>query len=95
MGCMLAQEQVKEDTVGGGEGHDFFCASWDCVTSNDGDWRWTVTKIDSVKFTYVNKGIPHHQPMALYKTKACDRRDQDWVRVQFTEMGKNTEVCAR
>ena len=30
--------------------------------------------------------------MSIYKTKACDKTDQDWVRVQFTETGKNTEV---
>nr|XP_036874378.1 MLV-related proviral Env polyprotein-like isoform X1 [Manis javanica]XP_036874380.1 MLV-related proviral Env polyprotein-like isoform X1 [Manis javanica] len=75
-----------------GAGRDFWCAKWDCVTSNDGDWRWPVTKKDAVKFSYVNQGIPRHVPMALYKDKACDRRDQDWVRIQFTEMGKKTEV---
>ncbi|KAI5280028.1 Endogenous Retrovirus Group S71 Member 1 Env Polyprotein [Manis pentadactyla] len=71
---------------------DFWCAKWDCVTLNDGDWRWPVTKKDAVKFSYVNQGIPRHVTMALYKDKACDRRDQDWVRVQFTETGKKTEA---
>ncbi|KAI5126013.1 T-Cell Surface Glycoprotein Cd5 [Manis pentadactyla] len=45
-------------------------------------------KQDAVKFSYVNQGIPRHVPM----DKACDRRDQDWVRIQFTETGKKTEV---
>lgn len=65
----------------------FWCASLDCVTSNDGGQKWPVKKRDAVKFSYVNQDIPWHVP----RDKACDW-DRDWVRIQFTEIGKNTEV---
>ena len=65
----------------------FWCASLDCVTSNDGGQKWPVKKRNAVKFSYVNQDVPRHVP----RDKACDR-DRDWVRIQFTEMGKNTEV---
>jgi hypothetical protein len=34
-----------------------FCKSWACVTSNDGEWKWVVSKPDLLKFAFVN-GVP-------------------------------------
>jgi hypothetical protein len=34
-----------------------FCKSWACVTSNNGEWKWGVSKPDLVKFAFVN-GVP-------------------------------------
>jgi hypothetical protein len=34
-----------------------FCKSWACVTSNDGEWKWGVSKPDLLKFAFVN-GVP-------------------------------------
>jgi hypothetical protein len=34
-----------------------FCKSWACITSNDGEWKWGISKPDLVKFAFVN-GVP-------------------------------------
>ncbi|XP_052494354.1 MLV-related proviral Env polyprotein-like [Budorcas taxicolor] len=31
-----------------------YCKSWDCVTSNDGYWKWSVTKPDLINMSFVN-----------------------------------------
>ena len=36
--------------VGGGQ--DYFCKSWDCVTSNDGPRRWEVRNQDLLNFSF-------------------------------------------
>ena len=36
--------------VGGAQ--DYFCKSWDCVTSDDGPWRWEVGNRDLLNFSF-------------------------------------------
>jgi hypothetical protein len=38
----------------GGIQHSF-CKSWACVTSNNGEWKWEVSKPDLLTFAFVNR----------------------------------------
>ena len=53
-----------------------FCKSWDCVTSNDGEWRWTVSRPDLATFKYVRPILydpPLSQPYKPYRTGDLDQ----------------------
>lgn len=61
-----------------------YCKSWDCVTSNDGYWKWSVTKPDLINMSFVN---PITQDMWNHRfTKYCP--DCDLVRLSFTQQGR-------
>jgi hypothetical protein len=58
---------------------DFFCKSWACVTSNDGNWRWGETKPDLVKFAFVNKEVPRcHDSPDLDMGCVRNERTKNW-----------------
>jgi hypothetical protein len=65
----------------------FFCKSWACVTSNDGNWKWGVSKLDLVKFAFVNKGVLWGTKKPL-PTQECRPTDLDRIKVTFTDSGK-------
>lgn len=73
-----------------GRPDEFFCRSWSCVTSNDGDWKWSVDSTDGITFSFANPGPGPHVTIPLYAGKPCYPRD--YVRVQFTEKGKQTPL---
>jgi hypothetical protein len=83
----------------------FFCKSWACVTSNDGNWRWGVTRPDLVKFAFINKEVPgchdsSDSDMGCVRnertkkwplpTQECQPTDLDRIKVTFTDSGKGT-----
>jgi hypothetical protein len=58
---------------------DFFCKSWACVTSNDGNWRWGVTRPDLVKFAFVNKEVSRcHDLSDLDMGCVRNKRTKKW-----------------
>lgn len=75
-----------------GRANEFFCRSWACVTSNDGDWRWSVAPTDRIIFSFANSGIGKHVTMPLYN-KPCSPRDQDYIKIRFTKKGKQTPLA--
>lgn len=71
---------------------DYFCRSWGCVTSNDGDWQWATSSArDRLSFSFVNAGPGKYAQMELYKNKPCSPADLHYIRAEFTEKGKTTE----
>lgn len=68
-----------------------FCKSWACVTSNDGDWRWPVSRPDSLRLAFVNQGKPRGATVPLLRGP-CSPQDSDRIRVQFTDQGKQEGV---
>ncbi|XP_073930040.1 protein C3orf33 homolog isoform X1 [Castor canadensis] len=63
-----------------------FCRSWACVTSNDSEWKWGISKSDLVKFAFVNGILRGHRiPIPTHK---CQPTDLDRIKVTFTETGK-------
>lgn len=62
---------------------DGYCKKWDCVTSNDGEWKWRVTKPDSVRFSFVN--APVYGRWLPQAKQPCSPDNLDFVRVSFTE----------
>jgi hypothetical protein len=63
-----------------------FCKSWACVTSNDGEWKWRVSRPDLIKFAFVN-GVPWGR-RPLLPTHGCQPTDTDRIKVTFTGDGK-------
>jgi hypothetical protein len=63
-----------------------FCKSWACVTSNDGEWKWGISKPDLVKFAFVN-GVPWGCRILL-PTHECQPTNTDRIKVTFTDSGK-------
>jgi hypothetical protein len=80
---MLAPATKRTRTVGG---YNSFCKSWACVTSNDGEWKWGISKPDLVKFAFVNR-VPwgHRTPSPTHE---CQPTDTDRIKVTFTDSGK-------
>lgn len=69
----------------------YYCAKWNCVTSNDGDWKWNSGNApDMVKFSFQNVGPGRYgvDPIPLYRWRECRPSDLDRVRIQFSDMGK-------
>ena len=75
------RDQIK--TCGGMQSRQ--CKAWECVTSNDGCWKWSVARpSDLVTMTFVN-------PITSYMwnkrfTDSCP--DCDLVKVSFTSEGQ-------
>ena len=75
------RDQIK--TCGGMQSRH--CKAWECVTSNDGCWKWSVARpSDLVTMTFVN-------PITSYMwnkrfTDSCP--DCDLVKVSFTSEGQ-------
>jgi hypothetical protein len=63
-----------------------FCKSWACVTSNDGEWKWGISKPDLVKFAFVN-GVSWGRRIPS-PTHKCQPTDTDRIKVTFTDSGK-------
>jgi hypothetical protein len=62
------------------------CKSWACVTSNDGEWKWGISKPDLVKFAFVNR-VPWGRRIPS-PTHECQPTDTDRIKVTFTDSGK-------
>lgn len=75
-----------------GGSSEFFCRQWACVTSNDGDWKWKVSPTDLVTLSFANTGPGRYVILPLYAGKSCHPSDLDYIKVQFTEIGKNTPI---
>lgn len=75
-----------------GRSNEFFCKSWACVTSNDGDWKWSVSSTDRITFSFANPGPGKHVTIPLYAGKPCSPRDLDYIKVRFTNKGKQTPL---
>ena len=68
-----------------GSMHSRHCKAWECVTSNDGWWKWSVARpLDLVTMTFVN---PITSDMWNKRfTGNCP--DYDLVKVSFTSEGQ-------
>lgn len=56
-----------------------FCKSWACVTSNDGEWKRSVSKPDLVTFKFVSP---------IWYDPLSPTGDLDWMKITFTNQGK-------
>lgn len=82
--------QAKKYPRCGGIQHSF-CKNWACVTSNDGDWKWAVSRSDSIRLAFVNRGKPKGAAVPLLRGP-CSPQDSDRIRVQFTDQGKRERI---
>nr|AAM29193.1 env protein [Porcine endogenous retrovirus B] len=82
---------TEKEKYCGGSGESF-CRRWSCVTSNDGDWKWPISLQDRVKFSFVNSGPGKYKVMKLYKDKSCSPSDLDYLKISFTEKGKQENI---
>uniref|UniRef100_A0A8C6DFM5 Envelope glycoprotein n=1 Tax=Moschus moschiferus TaxID=68415 RepID=A0A8C6DFM5_MOSMO len=68
-----------------------FCKSWACVTSNDGDWRWAVSRPDFLKLAFVNQGAPRGLAVPLPQGP-CSPQDSDRIQAWFTDEGRQEGI---
>nr|AAC16765.1 env protein [Sus scrofa] len=79
-----------------GNPRDFFCKQWNCVTSNDGYWKWPTSQQDRVSFSYVNtytsSGQFNYLTWIRTGSPKCSPSDLDYLKISFTEKGKQENI---
>ena len=91
-GSYCCPEHSKRSLCGGPA--SYYCGQWNCVTSNDGDWKWASSHVpDRAEFSFQNSGPGKHAIMELYRTD-CRSSDLDRVLIKFTDTGKKYDIKA-